>query len=88
MRLIRIPYPSDPETRHSLFTRAAAVLSQHGTYEGTPETGQFHCQSPVGRFAGSYRVVEDSLEITLTRKPRLVPVSLIEHELRRLIQTS
>lgn len=87
MRLIRIPYPSEPEARSSLFARAAAMFSRHGTYEGTPEAGRFQSQSPLGRFAGTYRAVEDALEITLTHKPLLIPTSVIEHELRKLMES-
>ena len=46
-RLIRVPYPDDPDERRRLFARAAATLSRHGSYQGTPEAGTFH-----GRTAG------------------------------------
>ena len=87
MATIRVPYPGDPEDRRALFERAAAYLSRHGTYEGTPDAGTFQGTTPVGRLAGTYRspAGSDVLEIFLTHKPWLVPVSLIEHEVRKFL---
>jgi len=87
MALIRVPYPDDPAEREALFARAAAKLSRHGAYEGTPESGTFRGRTPVGTLAGTYRSPAGSgtLEITLTKKPRLLPTALIEHELRRFL---
>lgn len=88
MSTFRVPYPADPERRRSLFERAVGYLSRHGSYQGTTEAGTFEGQSPVGRFAGSYRSPEGSeiLEITLSKKPLLVPASLVEHEVKKFLQ--
>jgi hypothetical protein len=87
MATIRVPYPGDPEDRRALFERAAAYLSRHGTYEGTPDGGTFQGTTPVGRLAGTYRspAGSDVLEIYLTHKPWLVPVSVVEYEVRRFL---
>jgi hypothetical protein len=87
MAVIRVPYPEDPTERDALFRRATAFLERHGTYQGTPEAGTFHGHTPVGRFAGSYRSPAGSgvLEITLTKKPLLVPASIVEHEVRKFL---
>lgn len=87
MPLIRVPYPDDPAERVALFHRAAAVLSQHGTYQGNHESGSFHGHTPVGSFAGHYRSLVEcgALEIELTKKPFLVPVSVIEHHVRKFL---
>jgi hypothetical protein len=87
MATIRVPYPGDPERRRALFDRAAALLAKHGTYEGTPDGGSFEGTTPVGGFAGFYRSPAGSeiLEIELTKKPWLVPVSLVEHEVRKVL---
>jgi len=85
--MIRIPFPTDPERRRDLFARAAAALERHGSYQGTTDEGTFQGKTPIGEFAGSYRFLPDpgELEIVLSRKPWLVPVSLVEHELRKFI---
>ncbi len=87
MATIRVPYPGDPDERRSLFARAAAALQRHGEYEGTPDGGSFRGTTPIGGFAGHYRSPEgsDFLEIELTKKPFLVPVSVVEHEIRKLL---
>ena len=87
MALIRVPFSPNPEHRRALFERAAAFLSRHGSYEGTPDEGTFHGTTPIGGFAGSYRVIEPAgdLEILLTKKPWLVSVHMIEKEIRRLL---
>lgn len=87
MATFRVPYPADPERRRSVFERAAALLSRHGSYQGTPDAGIFEGHTPVGRFAGRYRSAAGSeeLEIELTKKPLLVPASVVEHEVRRFL---
>lgn len=87
MASFRVPYPVDPSQRQAVFERASGFLSRHGSFEGTPESGSFQGHSPVGRFAGTYRSLDDSgqLEITLTKKPMLVPTSLVEHEVKKFL---
>jgi hypothetical protein len=85
MATIRVPYPADPQGRRDVFERVVAKLTPFGTCEGSPDAGTLSGSTPVGKFAGSYRSEpgSDVLEITLTKKPWLVPSSLIEHEVRR-----
>ena len=87
MATIRVPYPGDPDERRSLFGRAAAFLARHGEYQGTPDGGSFRGMTPIGGFAGHYRSPEGAefLEIELTQKPWLVPVSVFEHEVRKFL---
>lgn len=87
MAIFRVPYPDDPERRRLLFDRASAELARHGHYQGTPESGSFRGATPVGDLAGHYRSPEgaDFLEIELTRKPWLVPLSVIENEVRKFL---
>jgi hypothetical protein len=84
---IRVPYPADPETRRVLFERVVAYMQRHGTYEGNSEAGTFRGTTPLGSFAGRYRsaVGSEVLEIELTHKPWLVPVSVFEHEVRKFL---
>lgn len=89
MSTFRVPYPADPDHRRLLFERAARYLSPHGTYQGTPDGGSFDGRTPAGRFAGTYRSAPGTeiLEITLSRKPLLIPTSLVEHEIKRFLRT-
>ena len=90
MARFRVPYPTDPERRRALFEKAVAKLQRHGSCQGTPEQGSFRGSTPIGRFAGHYRLVDgsDLMEIELTEKPWLISASFIEHEVRRFLQTA
>ena len=85
--LIRVPFPRESERRRDLLDRAVAAFGRHGSFEGTPEGGTFRGDTPIGRFDGEYRFLDQSgeLEIELKRKPWLVPVHLIEHEIRKFL---
>jgi hypothetical protein len=87
MATIRVPYPGDEAQRRALFERAAAELQRHGEYQGTPDGGSFRGVTPIGDLAGHYRspAGAEFLEIELTHKPWLVPVSVIEHEVRKFL---
>ena len=89
MAVFRVPYPEEPERRHDLFHKVAGLLSRHGRYEGTPEKGTFEGNTPIGRFAGSYRTIEGTgeLEIELTKKPLLLSTHLLEKEVRKFLST-
>jgi hypothetical protein len=87
MATFRVPYPTDPERRRALFERAVAKIASHGTWQGTPEAGTFRGSTPIGGFAGAYRAAEGAgeIEVEITKKPFLIPLSLIESEARRFV---
>lgn len=87
MPLIRVPYPKDPDRRQALFARVTTLIGRFGAHEGTAESGVFQGSTPVGSFAGTYRLVESSeeLEIDLTKKPWVVSTSFIEAEVRKFL---
>ncbi len=88
MAVFRVPFPSEPERRMAIFEKAVAKLSTHGACDGTPEAGTFHGHTPIGGFAGRYRAPEgaDEIEVEITRKPFLIPLSMIEHEARKFVE--
>lgn len=90
MATIRIPYPGDPDERRALFERAAILLAKHGRYDGTPDSGAFRGTSPIGVLAGHYwsEPGSDVLVIEVTEKPWVVPMALIESEVRRVMATA
>lgn len=90
MAVFRVPYPADPHRRQVLFQRAIEAMSRHGRHEGTPDQGTFEGTTPLGPFAGSYRVLDDSaeLEVELTKKPWLVSTHLLEREVRKMLAQS
>ena len=89
MATVRVPYPDDPDRRRNLFERAANLLQKHGSYEGPPNGGTFRGNTPVGAFSGVYRSPEGAefMEIELTEKPWIVPVSMVETQVRKFLTT-
>lgn len=87
MATFRVPWPGDPQERQNLFDRAARVLERHGRYHGTPDAGSFQGTTPIGSFAGIYYspAGADFLEIELREKPWLVPVGVVEAQVRKLL---
>lgn len=87
MAVFRIPYPSDPESRRAFFAKAQAMLAGRGVCEGDHDAGTFHGATPIGELAGCYHAPEgaDQIEIEITRKPFLVPTSMIESEARKFV---
>lgn len=87
MAMIRVPYPGDEVQRRALFERAATELERHGEYQGTPDGGSFRGVTPIGHFAGHYRspAGAEFLEIELTQKPWLVPLTMFEYEVRKFL---
>lgn len=87
MAKFRVPWPGDPDHRRDFFERAARVLVRYGSYEGSPDAGSFRGNTPVGAFSGIYYSPEgaDFLEIELMQKPWLVPVSVVESQVRSFL---
>jgi hypothetical protein len=87
MTHIRVPYPKESERRQAILDRALGLLGHYGTHEGTIEAGSFQASTPLGGVAGTYRSLEETseLEVELTEKPWMVPMHLIEHELRKFV---
>ena len=89
MATFRVPWPDNAEKRRDLFERAANVLQRHGSYNGTPDAGSFSGTTPIGAFSGIYYSPEgaDFLEIELRQKPWLVPVGVVEAQVRKLLSS-
>jgi hypothetical protein len=88
MAVFRVPYPSDPERRRSLFQKALAKFSGHGTCDGDHDAGTFQGASPIGDVVGRYRAEPggEELEVEILKKPFFVPLTLIESEARKFVQ--
>ena len=60
----------------------AAAAEAGGKLEGNSEAGTFAGQTPVGAIKGTYVVAGQNVTITISEKPYIVPVSVIENVLR------
>lgn len=63
-----------------------AISGAGGSFSGTNSDGKFAINSPLGKVSGSYTVLGQSFNISITDKPFLVSCSKIEDELRRQIR--
>ena len=58
------------------------ISNKGGQFSGDTNNGQFSGNTPVGAVKGKYVVKNGSLEITITDKPFLAPMSIIEDKIR------
>lgn len=81
---IKIPYSEDI---NKLFEKGLFYSKSYdGKFRGDVKNGQFDFKSPVGTFVGTYTVTNKVIEITLTKKPILIPMSIIETFLKKNIK--
>lgn len=53
-----------------------------GTFAGDARAGKFGGKSPVGLIEGTYEVHNDTVTVTITKKPFVVPNSTVEGKIR------
>ena len=59
------------------------ITSKGGSFSGDTTQGQFSGVTPVGNVKGKYTVNADKdIEITITDKPFIAPMSIIENKIR------
>jgi len=58
------------------------ISNKGGQFSGDTNNGQFSGNTPVGAVKGKYVVKNGNLEITITDKPFLAPMSIIEDKIR------
>lgn len=74
--------PND-SMRDTLNRVKQTITSKGGSFEGDTESGEFSGQTPVGKVKGKYTVIHGrDIEITITDKPFLAPLSVIEDRVR------
>ncbi len=78
-----IPFTGNAD---SILAKAkAAVESQHGSFSGDINSGNFQVSVFANLIKGHYNVVAQNLHLTITEKPFLIPCSTIESLLRSKI---
>jgi hypothetical protein len=86
----QVPYPTDPERRPGPVREGPGQAGAARHLPGHADEGTFRGSTPIGRFLGRYLspAGSDVVEIELTEKPWLVTVSMIEHEVRKFLNTA
>jgi hypothetical protein len=59
-----------------------ALRVQGGQFKGNEESGEFSGKTPLGEVRGEYRVQDGQIQIRIVRKPTMVPMAMIEKEIR------
>ena len=63
-----------------------AISNAGGSFSSTDSEGQFVIKSPMGKISGTFIVLGQSFNISITDKPYLVSCDRIEEELRKQIK--
>jgi hypothetical protein len=59
------------------------ITSKGGSFSGDTKEGQFSGVTPIGNVKGKYTVTANNdIDITITDKPFLAPMSVIENKIR------
>lgn len=58
------------------------ITSKGGSFNGNTERGEFAGVTPIGKVKGKYTVNGKDIEIVITDKPFVAPMSVIEDRVR------
>lgn len=58
------------------------ITTKGGSFSGDTDRGNFSGVTPVGMVKGTYAVNGSDIQITITDKPFIAPLSIIEHKIR------
>jgi len=62
------------------------IENEGGSFTGDENEGNFNLPTPVGAIEGNYSVIDNELKIDITKKPMMLPCSMIESELRKRLK--
>ncbi len=62
------------------------IENEGGSFTGDENEGNFNLPTPVGAIEGNYSVINKELKIDITKKPMMLPCSMIESELEKRLK--
>ena len=62
------------------------IENEGGSFTGDENEGNFNLPTPVGAIEGDYTVIDNELKIDITKKPMMLPCSMIESELEKRLK--
>ena len=62
------------------------IESEGGSFTGDESEGNFNLPTPVGSIEGNYSANDNELKIDITKKPMMLPCSMIESELEKRLK--
>ena len=79
----RFTVASNGDLTATLVRVEKTITSKGGSFSGDTTQGQFSGVTPVGNVKGKYTVnANKDIEITITDKPFIAPMSIIENKIR------
>lgn len=62
------------------------IENEGGSFTGNERKGNFNLPTPVGGIEGNYSIKDNELQIDITKKPVMLPCSMIESELEKRLR--
>ena len=62
------------------------IENEGGSFTSDESEGNFNLPTPVGAIEGNYSVIDNELKIDITKKPMMLPCSMIESELEKRLK--
>jgi hypothetical protein len=62
------------------------IEKEGGNFTGNETEGNFNLPTPVGAIEGNYSVNGNELKIEISKKPAILPCSMIESELEKRLK--
>jgi len=62
------------------------IENEGGSFTGDEKEGNFNLPTPVGSIEGNYLVIDNELKIDITKKPMMLPCTMIESELEKRLK--
>jgi hypothetical protein len=75
----------DSNVQHVIRVAKNAIISAGGSFTGNEEAGGFEISTFMGQILGDYTIVNNEININITKKPMFVPCSEIENQLRKYL---
>jgi hypothetical protein len=75
----------DSNVSHLISVAKDAITGAGGNFTGDEQAGGFNINTFVGQITGTYTILNNEINIIITKKPMLVPCSEIESQLRKYL---
>ncbi|WP_147278107.1 hypothetical protein [Flavobacterium sp. AG291] len=76
-------YPGD---KKQLLEKIKNAAGSKGQFAGNESQGSFEGDTPLGKFAGSYSIQGDTINITIDKKPFLLSHGMIKDEFEKALK--
>ena len=75
----------ESNVHHLISVAKDAITGAGGNFNGNEEAGGFDLNTFMGQIVGAYTILNDEININITKKPMFVPCSEIENQLRKYL---